>query len=156
MSWATYNGPDSPLMEGAEEFSPMVEQVARVEKVERVQAQGKFLRRKSPQQELRESELEGRELRRKSPQSDLAESAKEGRKSPTNLELKRASRVSLKDERSSVSPNRERKRDSPRGEKMKASLGGERREEVSPLFSPIMAGHKFSPLSPEERQWAGQ
>jgi hypothetical protein len=137
MSWATYNGPDSPLMEG-EEHSPMVEQIAVLQKVEKFD-NPKLLRRKSPQQELRNEAqmMEG-----------ANEEVKGGKKEMG--ELKRTSRMSLK---KTKSPKvEEKKRDSPKSEKR----GSPRREEVSPLFSPIVAGHKFSPLSPEERQWAGQ
>lgn len=129
MSWATYDGPDSPLMEGGEEFSPMVEQVARIQKVERFQ-NPKLLRRKSPKQELRQ---------------DSGVAGMEGREGMGKVELKRSSRASVKGKKA------ERQKDSPKSTKMMSP-----RIEVSPLFSPIPAGYKFSPLSPEERVWAGQ
>lgn len=168
-------------MEGDEAFSPMIEQVARAEKVERmemvqpVQVQGgKLLRKKSPQEELR-SELDGREVKRKSTQQASKESEKEGQKSPTKPELRRTSRISFREKMSSFSsslspkqegsPKQESKRDSHKSEKMTVSPSSERmrasprsdgREEVSPLFTPIQSGHKFSPLTPEERKLAGQ
>jgi hypothetical protein len=169
MSWATYNGPDSPLMEGDEVFSPMIEQIARAERVERmekveaVQVQGGKLLRKSPQNELG-SDLDGRELERKSPelkrkssQQDLREGGKEGRTRPTKLELRRTSRIRSWGKKTSdsimTSPKKQNKMGSPKSEKVRDSPG---REEVSPLFTPIQAGHRFSPLSPKERQWVGQ
>lgn len=184
MSWATYNGPDSPLMEGDEAFSPMIEQVARAEKVERmemvqpVQVQGrKLLKQGSPQH----SELDGRELKRKSPQQDLKESEKEGRKSPTKPQLRRTSRISFREKMSNFgssmspklgssqkqegSPKLENKRDSHKSEEMIVSPSSEKirawprsdaREEVSPLFTPIQSRPQFSPLTPEDKKWAGQ
>jgi hypothetical protein len=165
MSWATYNGVDSPLMEGEEMFSPVVEQaraeqVARPEKAESVEVQGgKLLRRKSPIGEGTEIELDGRELRRKSPQQDLRDSGKEGKKSPVKLELKRTSRISVREKKNSVSSmssKQEMRRDSSKSEKMRGSPKSERRDEVSPMFSPFQAGHKFSPLSPHDRAWTSQ
>ena len=127
MSWATYNGLDSPLVEGGEEFSPIVEQVARIQKVERFQ-NPRLLRRKSPQQELRQ---------------DSSVAGMEGKE--VMVELKRSSRASVKEKAA------ERKKDSPKSANMTSP-----KSEVSPLFSPIPAGYKFSPLSPEEKVWAGQ
>ena len=167
MSWATYNGVDSPLMEGDELCSPMIEHVAQAQKVQilaKVEpvhvSSGKLLRKKSPEEGLR-SELDGREvekkslvqeLKRKSPQQDM----KERKTSPTKPELKRTSRISFREKKTSVgSMTTLKDTKSPKSEKMGGSPGGIR-EEVSPLFTPVQSGHRFSPLSPEDRKLSGQ
>ena len=114
----------------------MVEQIARLQKVERFQ-NPKLLKRKSPQNGLRQD-------------SGLA--GMEGREGMGKAELRRSSRASVKAKKSS--PKREGMRESPKSAKGAKIMSP--RSEVSPLFSPIPAGYKFSPLSPEERVWAGQ
>ena len=122
-------------MEGEEAFSPIVAQIAQVQRVERVQMQAcRLLKRKSPRNELRSEAM----------------MSQEDKRTPTKLELKSTNRLNLKEPGGSTSP----KQDSPKSDKGGSPRSA--REIVSPLFSPIMAGHRFSPLSPEQREWAGQ